>query len=243
MYLLVLGANSDVAQAVARKFAKEEHAGLYLASRDMELLQKTAQDIRIRHQVEAVPLPFDATDYDSHSGFYRLLDPKPDGVVVAFGCLGDQEKAQKDFREVRRIIETNYLGAVSILEVIAADFERRGHGFIIGISSVAGDRGRRGNYVYGSSKGALTVYLSGLRNRLASRNVQVTTVIPGFIRSKMTQNMELPRALSAEPEDVSEDIFRAYRKRKNIVYTKWFWKWIMAALKHIPESVFKRLNI
>ncbi len=163
--------------------------------------------------------------------------------MLAFGYLGDQSRAQKDFQEARQIIETNFLGAVSILEVIARDFAHRGHGFIIGMSSVAGERGRQSNYIYGAAKGALSIYLSGLRNRLHNRGVRVITVLPGFIRTKMTEHLDLPEKLMAEPEDVAEDIFRAYKKRKEIVYSKWFWRWIMKIIKLIPERVFKRLNL
>jgi len=242
MYLLVLGANSEVAQEIARKFAQAERANLYLASRDLELLQKGAHDIEIRYQVEAKSIFFDALDYASHAEFYEKLNPKPDGVILAFGYLGDQQKAQEDFYEAKKIIETNFLGAVSILEIIATDFERRHHGFIIGISSVAGERGRQSNYIYGSAKGALAVYLSGLRNRLYKHNVQVITLLPGFIRTKMTETLELPELLLSEPAEVAEDVYKAYQKGKDIVYTKWFWKWIMLVIKLMPEIVFKRLN-
>lgn len=243
MYLLILGANSDVAYAVAGKFAAAEQANLYLASRDLDLLGKKAADLQIRYQIEAAPLFFDATDCASHRAFYRRLEPKPDGVVLAFGLLGDQQKAQQDFGEAQAIMETNFLGAASILEIIAADFERRGHGFIVGISSVAGERGRQSNYIYGASKGALSIYLSGLRNRLHKRNVRVMTVLPGFIRTKMTEHMDLPEKLAAEPKEVAEDIYRAYKKKQDIVYTKWFWKWIMIVIKAIPESIFKRARL
>ncbi|MEN6487175.1 MAG: SDR family oxidoreductase [Syntrophobacteraceae bacterium] len=243
MNLLILGANSDVAQAVARKFAREEKARLTLASRDMEVLEKRARDISLRYEVEAVPVFFDATDYSSHAGFYGSLDPKPDGVVAAFGYLGDQTRAQSDFQEAKRIIETNYLGVVSILEIVAADFEKRGHGFIVGISSVAGERGRQSNYVYGSSKAALTNYLSGLRNRLHRRSVSVMTIIPGFIHTKMTDDMRLPTLLTAEPEDVAQDIHKAFRRHKDIRYTRFFWRWIMAIVKAVPEFAFKRLKL
>lgn len=243
MHLLILGANSDVAQAVARKFAREERATLSLASRDVELLEKSAEDLRIRYETTARVLPFDATDYGSHAAFYERLDPKPDGVVIAFGLLGDQARVQCDFEEARKVIETNFLGAVSVLEVVAADFERRGHGFIIGLSSVAGERGRGSNYVYGAAKGALTVYLSGLRNRLFKRNVAVMTVLPGFIRTKMTEAMNLPALLASSPEETAEDVYRAYRRKKDILYTKWFWRWIMLAIKATPEVVFKRLSL
>ena len=140
-------------------------------------------------------------------------------------------------------METNYTGAVSILEIVASDFEARGHGFIIGFSSVAGERGRQSNYIYGSAKGGLTVYLSGLRNRLARRGVHVMTVLPGFVRSRMTEGMDLPERLTATPEEVAEDVYRAYRRKKDILYTMWFWRWIMIVIRSIPESMFKRLRL
>jgi len=243
MRILVLGANSDIARAVAAKFAQRERADLYLASRDLELLRKRAKDLEIRYQIEAVPLRFEAQDYESHQEFYRSLQPKPDGVVVAFGYLGDQARAQENFQEARQILETNFLGAASILEIVAADFQQRGQGFIIGLSSPAGERGRKTIYFYGAAKAAFTVYLSGLRNRLFKHNVKVMTVLPGFVRTKMTQDLKLPERLLASPEEVAEDIYRGYKKGKDIVYTKWFWRWIMLIIKMIPEKIFKRLSL
>ena len=243
MNLLVLGANSDVAHAVAKKFAKEEKAGIYLASRNMETLEKKAMDIHTRFGVRADALSFDADDEASRNAFYDSLDPKPDGVILAFGYLGDQEKAQTDFSEAERIINTNFTHAAAILEIIARDFEKRGHGFIIGISSVAGNRGRKSNYFYGAAKGALTVYLSGLRNRLAGKGIHVITVLPGFINTKMTEGMDLPPALTASPDDVAEDIYTAFKKKKHVIYTKWFWKWIITIIQSIPETIFKRLSL
>ncbi|MEJ2233180.1 MAG: SDR family oxidoreductase [Syntrophobacterales bacterium] len=243
MDLLVLGANSDMAQAIARKFAQAEKANLYLASRNLEILKKRAKDIQIRYQVEAKPLFFDATDYASHPQFYENLDPKPDGVVLSFGYLGDQEKGQQSFKELEQIVATNFLGAARILEIIATDFAERGHGFIIGISSVAGERGRQGNYIYGAAKSGLTVYLSGLRNRLFNENVRVITVLPGFVLTRMTENLDLPPRLTAEVQEVADDVYGAYKKGKDIVYCKWFWRWIMFIIKSIPERVFKRMRL
>ncbi|MCP4108494.1 MAG: SDR family NAD(P)-dependent oxidoreductase, partial [Desulfobacteraceae bacterium] len=138
--------------------------------------------------------------------------------------------------EAKKIIETNYLG-------VAEDFEKKGRGFIIGISSVAGERGRQSNYFYGSAKGAMTVYLSGLRNRLQRSSVQVTTILPGFVQTKMTENLDLPEKLLATPRDVAEDIYKAYVKKRDIIYTKWFWRWIMLVIKLIPEMIFKKLKL
>ncbi len=243
MRLLILGANSDVAHALARKFAKENKADFYLASRNKELLDKKVLDLKARYNVNAEAIVFDATDYASHKSFYDSLDPKPDGVVLAFGYLGDQEKAQSDFKEAGKIIHSNYTGAVSILETVAADFEQREHGFIIGISSVAGDRGRMSNYIYGSAKAGVTTFLSGLRNRLFKKKVHVMTVLPGFINTKMTENLDLPGLLTAEPSEVANDIYNAYKKKKNIIYTKWYWRIILRIIKSIPENIFKRLRM
>jgi decaprenylphospho-beta-D-erythro-pentofuranosid-2-ulose 2-reductase len=243
MNLLILGANSDVAYATAQQFAANLKADLFLASRNLELLEKKARDLEIRYAVKARAMVFDAADTAAHKAFYQSLDPKPDGVITAFGYLGDQTLAQTDFQEALKVIETNFIGAASILEIVAADFQRRGQGFIIGISSVAGERGRQSNYFYGAAKGAFSIYLSGLRNRLSKHRVRVITVLPGFIQTKMTQSLTLPALLTALPEQVAADIFAAYHKSKDVVYTRWFWRWIMVVIKTIPESLFKRLSL
>ena len=243
MNLLILGANSDVAWATAKIFAARSGASLILASRDLELLEKKAGDIQARYNGSARAVAFDALDYGSHKKFYADLQPKPDGVVLAFGHMEDQQAAQNDFNAARKIIDTNFTGAASILEIIAADFQKRGTGFIVGISSVAGDRGRQSNYFYGAAKAALTAYLSGLRNRLSKSNVHVITVLPGFIHTKMTAQIELPGLLTASPEQVAKDIHTAYTKSRNMIYTRWFWRWIMIIIKSIPETIFKRLSL
>ena len=243
MRLLILGANSDIALAAGHKFAQGLGSDLVLASRNVERLEKKAKNLELRFNVKTEAIFFDALDYDSHRAFYESLEPKPDAVLLAFGHGGHQKKAQADFGEARRIVETNYLGAVSILEIIAADFENRGRGTIMAISSVAGERGRKTNYAYGASKAALTTYLSGLRNRLFGRGVRVVTILPGFVRTKMTEGMDLPGALTAEPEKVGSDILKAYRRSKDVVYTPFIWRLIMTAIKALPEFLFKRLSI
>lgn len=243
MVLLILGGNSDIGFAIAQRFAQSEGAFVHLASRNLDQLAKKARDLEIRYQIQAKAAYFDACDYASHAEFYHHLEPRPDGVILAFGVQGYQLTAQRDFDEVRRIIDSNFLGAVSILEIIAADFEAKGRGFIVGISSVAGERGRQSNYTYGSAKAALTVYLSGLRNRLYPCNVRVMTILPGFVRTKMTAGLKLPQRLVADPQEVAEDVYHAYLQRKDIVYSKWFWRWIMAIIQMLPETLFKRLHL
>lgn len=241
--LLILGANSDVAHAVARKWADSRKTNIILASRDMDALDIKARDLRVRCDATVETVAFDALDTGSHQAFYQKLEPKPDGVILAFGYNGDQQKAQADFDEAGRIIDINFRGAVSILEIIAADFQARQSGFIIAIGSVAGLRGRQSNYIYGAAKGALAIYLSGLRNRLSKSNVRVMTVLPGFIDTKMTAGMDLPQLLTASPGQVAEDIYAAYTKARDGIYTRWFWRWIMLIIRSIPEPLFKRLSL
>jgi len=216
---------------------------LTLAARNMDLLLPVAGDLRVRSNAEVQVHGFDAADFSSHPAFYDALETKPNAVVYAIGYLGNQSQAEIDFSEVCKTIDANYAGAVSILNIIAGDFEQRGQGSIIGISSVAGDRGRQSNYIYGSAKAGFTAYLSGLRNRLAKKGVHVMTVKPGFCRTKMTENLDLPAALTADPDQVAEAVFNGMKRRQNTVYTLWPWRWIMLVIKHIPECIFKRMGL
>jgi decaprenylphospho-beta-D-erythro-pentofuranosid-2-ulose 2-reductase len=241
-YLLILGARSDIARAVAHVFAKKGF-DLYLAARKHGELESDVQDLQIRYGIKAEALEFDALKFESHLGFYESLKEKPLGTICAVGYLGDQKKAEQDFDEAKKIIDTNYSGCVSILSVISNDFAVRGGGFIIGLSSVAGDRGRRSNYYYGSAKSALTTYLSGLRNRLAQVPVSVMTVKLGFVRTKMTENLDLPGLLTATPDEVAVDIYKGWRKGKDIIYSRWYWKFILLVIKIIPERRFKKLSL
>lgn len=240
--VLILGATSDIARACAKKFAEEKFT-IYLAGRDKNRLAADAKDLQIRTNCEVATIHFDALSFSSHQQFYSKIKIEPDVVICAVGILGDQKKAESDFNESKKIMDTNYSGCVSILNVIAGEFSKRGSGTIIGISSVAGDRGRQSNFIYGSAKAAFTAYLSGLRNRLSKNNVHVITVKPGFVNTSMTEGMNLPGLLTAEPETVANDIYRAYIKNKNIIYTKWFWRYIMMIIIHIPEGIFKKLNL
>ncbi len=241
-YILILGAKSDIAIATAHEYAKNGF-DLYLACRKHAEIQNIASDMEIRYGIKAKTLEFDALKYKSHEKFYNSIKEKPVGAVCAFGYLGEQEDAQKDFEESMKIIETNYTGCASILNIIANDFESRNDGFIIGISSVAGDRGRQSNYIYGSAKAAFTAYLSGLRGRLSKSNVNVLTVKPGFVRTQMTDALDLPDLITAEPEETARDIYKAWKKGKSVLYTKWFWRYIMLIIIHIPEAIFKKLSL
>lgn len=241
-YILIIGAKSDIAKATAREYSKNGY-DLYLAARKSGELAEFANDITVRSQKTVKLIDLDVLDFDSHQAFYEQLEEKPLGVISAIGYLGEQEKAQSNFDEAKQIIDTNYTGIVSLFNIIANDFEQRKSGFIVGISSVAGDRGRKSNYLYGSAKAAFTAYLSGLRNRLYDAQVHVMTVKPGFVATKMTAEMDLPEKLLAQPDEVADDIYKAQQKNKNVLYTKWSSRWVMLIIKIVPEWKFKGMNL
>ena len=241
-YILILGAKSDIAKATAREYAKNGF-DIYLGARNVKELENFANDIKLRFDRKVQLLELDILNYADHINFYDKLSEKPFGVICAIGFLGDQTKSQVSFDESHQIIDTNFTGIVSLLNIVANDFEKRKSGFIVGISSVAGDRGRKVNYTYGSSKAALSAYLSGLRSRLYSSNIHVMTVKPGFVRTKMTKDIALPDKLTALPEEVARSIYKAQHNNVNTLYTKSIWTWIMLIIKNIPEWKFKSMNI
>ena len=239
--VLIIGGNSDVGKSLAKNFA-ELGANLILTSRKSDQLKLFCKDIQIRYSIKCESILFNVLDYNTHLDFYNRIETKPDIVITCIGYLDSQKKSEQNFEEARTSIFSNYLGLVSILNIIANDLEKKLSGTIVGISSVAGDRGRSSNYIYGSAKAAYTTYLSGLRSRMRNYSVKVLTVKPGFIKTKMTENLELPRYLTASPDQVAFDIIRAIKKSKNVVYTKWIWQYIMLVIKAIPEFIFKRLK-
>lgn len=241
--VLILGATSAIARATANVFAARGDA-LYLASRDEQELQRIAADLRLRYGVEVHHGLFDAEATDTHEAFFDSVVaamPNLSGVVLAFGNLGDQQAA-RDFRVGAKVIACNFTGAASILSHCANYFEALQRGFIIGISSVAGDRGRQSNYVYGAAKGALSLYLQGLRNRLHASGVRVITIKPGFVDTAMTYGMP-GLFLVASPQNIGEHIVAALGKSADVVYLPWFWRYIMLIINHIPEFIFKRMKL
>jgi short-subunit dehydrogenase len=239
---LILGATSDMGIAIARKFASENYH-IQLAARNTEQLLPFQSDLQIRYNTKCTIHAFDALNFDSHRPFYDSLLPKPDVTVFVIGYMNDNEKTIADWKDTQRTIDTNFTGAVSILNIIAEDYMNKKKGTIVGISSVAGNRGRQSNYIYGSAKAAFTAYLSGLRNRLYKYNVHVVTVLPGFVYTKMTEHLQLPALLTAKPEDVANAIYNATTGKKNVIYVKWFWRWIMTIITSVPEFIFKKLKL
>lgn len=240
--VLILGAASDMAVAIAKTYASKSF-NVQLAARNTSRLQALQSDIAIRYNVQCSLHEFDALNFDSHPSFFDGLAQKPETTVCVFGYLGDNETARANWQESAKIINTNYTGAVSILNVVSNYYAAQKSGTIVGISSVAGERGRQSNYMYGSAKAGFTAYLSGLRNRMFRENVHVTSVQPGFVYTAMTANIKLPPLLTAKPEDVANTVFNAAAKKKNVVYVKWFWRWIMLIIKSVPEFMFKKLKL
>ncbi|WP_338863456.1 SDR family oxidoreductase [Myxococcus stipitatus] len=242
--VLVLGATSAIAQATVRLLAARG-ASLYLVGRNAANLDAVTKDAATRGAAKVESKAVDLNDFATHEalveGAFQALGGL-DGVVLAHGVLGDQAESQATWTATEAVLRTNFMSAVSLLTPLANRFEAQKAGTLVVISSVAGDRGRQSNYVYGASKGALNVFLQGLRNRLAKSNVAVVTVKPGFVDTPMTAHLPKNK-LFASPEKVARGLLRAADSRKNEVYVPGIWALIMLIIKSIPESVFKKLKL
>jgi len=240
--VLILGARSDIGRATAHAFAAEGHP-VQLAARNAAELGPDRTDLEVRYQVEVTLHEFDALDTGGHAAFLDALPALPEIAVCAVGLMGDQAENETDADKAARVMRSNFEGPALILGALANRFAARGSGTLVGISSVAGDRGRATNYVYGASKAGFTAFLSGLRNRLAKRGVHVLTVLPGFVNTRMTEGMDLPGPLTAEPQEVGEAIVKAVEKRRNVIYVRPVWRLVMAIIRTIPEPIFKKLSL
>jgi len=243
--VLILGATSMIARETAAAFAAAGH-DLILAGRNVDEVERVAGDVAIRCGVGVGVERFDALETDDHARFVEAVTTAAGdalaGVVVAFGVLGDSERAATDFDHAQEIIAANYVGAVSVLTRLVPYFERKKSGFIVGISSVSGDRGRGSIYTYGSAKGGFSLYLQGLRNRLQPYGVHVLTVKPGFIDTRMTYGTVKP-GMAAAPAAVARAIIRGLKKKRSVVYVPAIWRPIMFVIRNIPEPIFKRLKL
>ncbi len=240
--VLILGATSDMALAIAKTFAQNNYT-VQLAARNADRLSSFKADLQLRYNATCTLHNFDALQFNTHSAFFQQLSPKPDVTVCVFGVMDEEDLAFSDWTITERMINSNYTGAVSILNVVAAYYQSQKQGCIAGISSVAGERGRQSKLIYGSTKAALTAYLDGLRNKLFKDNVHVVTVKPGFVYTKMTENLQLPGPLTAKPEEVGSAVYNAVQKKKNVIYVRWMWRWIMLIIKSIPEFQFKKMKL
>jgi len=236
----IIGATSDIGFATARHFVASGWS-VCLVGRDEAAVQRNADDIAARTGSNVLVRKLDILDTRSFGRFVEELPDLPDTVVCVVGMLGDQRLGETDLAHATTIMRTNYEGPALLLGCFAEAFAKRKSGTIIGVSSVAGDRVRASSYIYGSAKAGFTAFLSGLRSRLVESDVHVITVKPGFVDTRMTAGMRLPRALTATPEEVASAIFRANQKKPNVVYVRKIWFLIMSILISLPEALFKRI--
>lgn len=240
--IVILGATSAIAKGSIHALA-EQGATLYLAGRDLDELKRISDDLNIRYSLPVYFGYFDAEDVASHADFFaQVLKTlaQIDGVLLAFGYLGTPA-LYWNLAEQTRILQCNLLGAISILSYFADYFEQEKSGFIIGISSVAGDRSLKKNYSYDAAKSGLSVYLQGLRNRLFKSQVRVITVKPGFVDTPMTFG-KTGMFFVADAETVGRRMIKQLTKSGDVIYVPWFWRYVMLLIRWIPEALAKRLS-
>lgn len=240
--VLIIGGRSDIGLAIAHAYAARGHP-VRLAARNAETLAPEKADIELRHGVPVSLHEFDALAPETHGGVLDDLPEVPDVAVCAVGLLRPQDEAQRDMDTARLVMRSNFEGPAAILALLANRMEARGSGAIIGISSVAGERGRATNYVYGAAKAGFTAFLSGLRNRLAGQGVHVMTVLPGFVATRMTEEFDLPARLTATPDEVARAVLKGAARGRDVIYVRRIWWPIMTVICAIPEPVFKRMRI
>ena len=240
--VLILGAKSDIGIAIARKFALEGY-DIQLAGRNFEEVESIKKDLQTRFDVNIKAYDFDTINYSGYLDFINKLKNLPDVVICTIGNMPPQKFCEENLDLRTNVFRANFEGPANILSEIANLFEKRSYGTIVGISSVAGERGRASNYIYGSAKAGFTAFLSGLRNRLYKSNVNVITVLPGPVFTKMTKGLPLPKLLTNTKENVADDIFKAVINKKDIVYTSKIWKLLIFIIKLIPEGIFKTKKI
>jgi len=243
MKVLIIGATSAIAQETAKCFARDG-AELFLVGRSEHKLSAIASDLKVRGARCAQTALLDVNDFEYHQSLLEratLTLGGLDMLLIAHGTLSDQCKCEQSVDEALHEFSTNCTSIISLLTISANYFEQQKHGCIAVISSVAGDRGRRSNYVYGASKAAVSAFLSGLRGRLAKSGVAVVTIKPGTVDTPMTAHMR-KGLLFASAQKVGEGIYQAMLKKKDVVYLPWYWRFIMLIVRSIPESIFKRLS-
>lgn len=240
--VLVLGGTSDIGVATARELVSRGARRVILAGRDPEALAAAAERVRLG-EVAVETAPFDAEDTGSHEAFVReaFSAGDVDVVVCAFGVLGEQERDERDAASALRVVRVNYVGAVSVGIPLAEKLREQGHGAIVVLSSVAGERARRANFIYGSSKAGTDAFFQGLAHALHPTGVRVLIVRPGFVRTRMTEGR--PSApFATTPEVVGRAIADALEKGAEIVWVPPVLRWVMALVRHLPSAVVRRLR-
>ncbi|CAA7603378.1 Short-chain dehydrogenase/reductase SDR [Acididesulfobacillus acetoxydans] len=245
--IVIFGATSAIASACARQWVRRGDS-LFLVGRNENKLESLMANLRVQsstgQQIEGAIA--DLNDFEQHEELFARAEHalgEIDVVLIAHGTLPDQQACENSVPLTMAEMRTNGLSVIALLTGAANRMEARGRGCLAVITSVAGDRGRASNYVYGAAKGMVILFLQGLRNRLAKRGVTVITIKPGFVDTPMTARFEKKGPLWAEPETVAYGIVTAVEKRRDIVYLSGMWRWIMLIIRHIPESIFKRLSL
>ena len=236
--VLILGAKGDIAKEIAKVYALHGY-DLVLSGRKITELEGFAENLR-RSNVVVELKEIDIANINTFQDFISKLKNFPTGVIVGTGFNPPNSEACRNPDKFMEVMNVNYTGPMAFINSIKNKMKQ---GFIIGISSVAGERGRKKNYIYGSAKSGFSTYLSGLRQELYSDNVNVITVHPGFVKTKMTKNIKMIGFLTTTPDKVALDIFKGQQGRKDIIYSKFYWKYIMIIIKLIPESIFKKLHL
>ncbi len=241
--MIVLGSNSDVSVAFVEKVLKEgkRFPMVYLFTSNVDKTVKLANHFFAKYEQTCEVVHFDLTKENDLSQLHHI---ESELLFCAAGYLGkNSEEGLYDDWNTKQIVEINYSKLIVLMNHFAKKFEEKGAGTIIGLSSVAGERGRQSNFIYGSAKAGFTAYLAGLRNYLFHKKVHVMTVIPGFMDTQMTADIETPKPLTAQPEQAANIIYKAYIKKKNVVYVTFLWWGIMMIIRNIPEFIFKKLKM
>ena len=242
--VLIIGATSAIAEATANIYAKQG-AHLALLARNSERLESLASDLKIRGASDVHTAILELNEFSLHQASLDNILSRLGGVdivLIAHGTLPNQSECENSVELTIRELNTNAISTIALLSHLANIMQAQGKGTLAVISSVAGDRGRQSNYIYGAAKGAVSIFLQGLRNRLDSHGVHVLTIKPGFVDTPMTAEFK-KGPLWATPEQIAKGIIRAINKKKDVIYLPFFWRWIMLIITSIPERIFKRLSL
>ncbi|MCU0335407.1 MAG: SDR family oxidoreductase [Chitinophagaceae bacterium] len=242
MNVLIIGGSSDLGKQLALAYA-QSGAAIHLTVRNEKQLEALVSDLSIRTGAAVQGSLLNLEDLAACQRFVQQLSPLPDVAICVAGYLGENEKSMSELDETNRVVFANYAGPVALLNALALPMAKRRSGVLVGISSVAGERGRQSNFIYGSAKAAFSTYLDGLRNWLFQYGVHVVTVKPGFMATSMTANMKLPPLLTASPQQAALVIKKGIAKRRNTIYVKWMWRYIMLIIRWVPEPIFKKMKM